>query len=376
MRIGVPLVGATTMSWKSWLASMRPSVRSSSCPLPCSTAPPGISTFSATTASRTCEIDSPYEFSFSTSTTMWISRARVPAMVICPTPLTVWMARETCLSAISVRVRRLIASDDTISEITGSASGSTLVMTGGSSSGGTILIAAATFSRTSLAASFRLRSRTKRTVIVPPPSLMRADSSSMPETPLIASSIGSITDEEISSGLAPGSASVTLTVAGSARGNRSTPRSRKEKMPSTTSDITSIVAKTGRRTQISDSIDLLRARSRLGARRARSLVVAVARSVFLVTGDGHFHAFGEVVHIGKDDLLAQLHAVEDFHAVADPVAGLELVHAEVVAVDREHAVDAVAVLHRAIGDREHRFDQRRGHVHPCEGARFQESLTV
>ena len=79
----------------------------------------------------------------------------------------------------------------------------------------------------------------------------------MPETPLIASSIGSTTDVDISSGLAPGSDSATLTVAGSAFGNRSTPRSRNEKMPSTTSDITSIVAKTGRRTQSSDSMAVL-----------------------------------------------------------------------------------------------------------------------
>src|SRR5262249_2274155 len=70
----------------------------------------------------------------------------------------------------------------------------------------------------------------------------------------IASSIGSITDEEISSGLAPGSDKRTLTVAGSAFGKRSTPRSRNEKIPSTTSDITSIVAKTGRRTHRSESM--------------------------------------------------------------------------------------------------------------------------
>jgi hypothetical protein len=70
----------------------------------------------------------------------------------------------------------------------------------------------------------------------------------------MACSIGSMTDDEISSGLAPGSERFTLTVAGSARGKRSTPRSRNEKMPSTTRDITSMVAKTGRRTQSSDNI--------------------------------------------------------------------------------------------------------------------------
>ena len=88
-RIGVPFLLAMTMLLKSSAASMRPIVRSSSWPLPCSTAPPGISTFSATTASRTSDIDSPYEFSFSMSTTMWISRARLPAIVTWPTPFTV-----------------------------------------------------------------------------------------------------------------------------------------------------------------------------------------------------------------------------------------------------------------------------------------------
>ena len=187
------------------------------------------------------------------STTMWISRARPPARLTSPTPLTVWMTRAICLSVSSVRVRRLIASDDTMSDITGSASGSTFVMTGGSSSGGMFLIALATFSRTSFEASLRSRSRTNRTVIWPRPSAMRAWISSMPETPLIASSIGSMTEVDISSGLAPGSERTTLTVAGSAFGNRSTPRPRNENVPSTTSDITSIVANTGRRTQSSDS---------------------------------------------------------------------------------------------------------------------------
>ena len=137
----------------------------------------------------------------------------------------------------------------------GSESGSTFVMTGGSISGGTSLIAADTFSRTSLAASLMSRSRTNLIVICAFPSAMRIDDiSSMPEMLLSVSSIGSTTEVAISSGLAPGSCSDTLTVAGSARGNRSTPRALNEKIPRTTSDITSIVAKTGRRTQSSDSI--------------------------------------------------------------------------------------------------------------------------
>src|SRR5260370_39750575 len=46
---------------------------------------------------------------------------------------------------------------------------------------------------------------------------------------------------------------LTLTEAGSARGKRSTPRSRKEKIPSTTRKLTSIDANTGRLTQSSGS---------------------------------------------------------------------------------------------------------------------------
>jgi hypothetical protein len=69
MRIGVPSRVATTMWLKSAATSTRPSVRRRSCPLPCSTVPPGISTFSAISASRTWVIDRPNELSFSMSTT-------------------------------------------------------------------------------------------------------------------------------------------------------------------------------------------------------------------------------------------------------------------------------------------------------------------
>ena len=169
---------------------------------------------------------------------MWTSRARPPPRSTSPTPFTVSIARFTCLSAISVSVLRLMASEETVTVITGSESGSTLVITGGSSSWGTRAIALATFSRTSLAASLMSRSRTNLTVMLALPSVMRPDViSSMPETLLSASSIGSTTELAISPGLAPGSRSATLTVAGSALGKRSTPRTRKEKIPRTTSDV-------------------------------------------------------------------------------------------------------------------------------------------
>ena len=71
----------------------------------------------------------------------------------------------------------------------------------------------------------------------------------MPAMLLSACSVGSTTALFSSSGLAPGRLSLTTTVAGSAFGSRSTLRSRNENTPVTTNSITSIVVKTGRRTQ-------------------------------------------------------------------------------------------------------------------------------
>src|ERR1051325_6690790 len=113
--------------------------------------------------------------------------------------------------------------------------------------------------------------------------------------PLSAFSIGITTALVISSGEAPGSRRLTLTVAGSAFGKRSTPRSRKEKTPSTTSDITSIVANTGRRTQISDSMDAC---------------LALARF------DRDAEAVREIVDVSGGDLVALIDPAEDLDAIA------------------------------------------------------------
>ena len=122
-------------------------------------------------------------------------------------------------------------------------------MTGGSTCGGRAPSAPETFSRTSCAASLMSRSRTNFTVMRAVPTPSRDSISSTPATPLSACSSGSATEVLISSGLAPGSRTLTVTVAGSAFGSRSTERSRNEKIPVTTSDITSTVVNAGRRTQ-------------------------------------------------------------------------------------------------------------------------------
>ena len=199
-------------------------------------------------------------------------------------------------------------SDDRTTDMIGSESGSTFWMTGGSTCGGRSRIAPETFSRTSLAASLMSRSSTKRRVTVALPSLMRCASiSSMPEMLLSASSSGSTTAVAISAGLAPGSCTLTVTVAGSAWGKRSTPRSRNEKMPITTSDITSIVAKTGRRTLSSERDTLaLRGLDRLLACR--------------LAGDAR--AVGELLDVGRRDRLAGRDPADDLHALAHAIADL------------------------------------------------------
>ena len=103
---------------------------------------------------------------------MWISRARSPLIVTAPTPSTDSSARFTCLSAISVSVRRLALVLEIMMLMIGSASGSCFWTTGGSVSGGTARIAPATFSRTALAASSRSASSTNRIgMLAVPPAL-------------------------------------------------------------------------------------------------------------------------------------------------------------------------------------------------------------
>ena len=97
-------------------------------------------------------------------------------MLTCPTPSTDSIARLTCLSAISVSVRRLMLSEDRTNVMTGSASGSAFWTTGGSTCGGRLRIAPETFSRTLFAASSRSRSRTNLRVMLAEPSLMVAES--------------------------------------------------------------------------------------------------------------------------------------------------------------------------------------------------------
>src|SRR5262249_60443372 len=77
---------------------------------------------------------------------------------------------------------------------------------------------------------------------------------SIPETVLMMSSIGLVTEVSISSTLAPGSTVVTVQTGKSTSGKRSTPSSPYETSPRTTGIATRTQVKTGRLIQTSDSV--------------------------------------------------------------------------------------------------------------------------
>ena len=93
----------------------------------------------------------------------------------------------------------------------GTAAGSNLLMTGSMISRGRVLRIPATFSRTSVAASWASFSRTKAARIIETPSDEVEVTLSMPLMVLSASSIGLVTWVSISSGPTPGLAMVTAT---------------------------------------------------------------------------------------------------------------------------------------------------------------------
>src|SRR5215475_13472890 len=97
------------------------------------------------------------------------------------------------------------------------------------------------------------RSSTNVQVMLANPSDEYTCSSSMPFTDEMASSKGSTTPVITSSGVAPGSCTLTLMVAGSAFGKRSTAKPRYENTPSVTRKAMSITVKTGYLTQVSAS---------------------------------------------------------------------------------------------------------------------------
>src|SRR5262245_26467291 len=152
----------------------------------------------------------------------------------------------------------------------------------------------ATFSRTSLAASWTLRSSTNVAKTWDWPSIVDERSSSSPLMVLTTSSIGLVIWLSISSGEAPSSRVVMVMVGRSTLGKMSTPSWTNEASPSTTRVAITMVVKTGRRTKTS--------------RNPTGLPLGVDE------GDGR--AVEELGQVRRRHRLPGLHAVEDLDAGA------------------------------------------------------------
>ena len=231
---------------------MRPIVRTVSSRLPSSIRPPGNSMFCSLTAFATSAAETLKARILSGSTQTSISRVRPPTISTLPTPLIDSIMRLIFLSAISVTSRKDRGAD-TARRKTGVASVSSFCTIGTSAVSGRSLTIRSILLRTSCAATSAFFSRTKVIKTCETPSSEVERNSSMPLIVLTAPSTLSVISVSTSSGEAPGLMTVTVIVGRSIFGNRSTPRDRNEKMPTTVMLKISIVANTGRRTQISAS---------------------------------------------------------------------------------------------------------------------------
>src|SRR5690606_25826273 len=126
---------------------------------------------------------------------------------------------------------------------------------------------------------------------------------------LTAPSILSVISLSICSGEAPGLMVVTATVGTSTFGSRSTPRPKNEYPPTTVSDSTSIVAKTGRRTQSSASARMFSLLLRRSVRPRRHRGAGGSRGPFGFDADGR--AVDQLRDVRDDHGCAGLQACED-----------------------------------------------------------------
>src|SRR5689334_13900923 len=205
-------------------------------------------------------------------------------------------------------------------------------MMGGRMLGGSWRSAPATFSRTSCAALSISRSRTNLQVMRALPSVAVELSSSRPLIVLTASSSGRMTCVVTSSLVAPGSLMLIVTVAGSALGKRSTPRSRNEKTPRTTRKLMTMTANTGRFTQISDN-DIA------GSRALRD--------------DVHQGTVAQLHSLwGQGDFLTLLESFHHFDVGIDAFPDADLPLGELVGIDGIGLVDAVRIVERSLWNKE------------------------
>ena len=183
------------------------------------------------------------------------------------------------------------------------------------------------------------------------PSTDEERSSSMPLMVLTAPSMLLVISVSICSGEAPGLVDRAPTTVGTSMfGQRSTPSVMNENPPTTVSDRMSIVAKTGRRTQISASFCISQVPSckfRVPSSKLKARVLNFEPATWnlellqLSLARLHARAFVELLLIVDGDLLVGRHAREDLNPAVLLVAYLHDLQVRRAVLDREDAVEFV-----------------------------------
>src|SRR5262245_20857172 len=83
------------------------------------------------------------------------------------------------------------------------------------------------------------------------------------------------------------------------------------------------------------------------------------------------HPIRQLLDVGHRDALARLDAAQDLDAIAQALAGFQLANDQLVALDDEHAIHAVAVLQRRVRHAHHLVSFAALDMHAREGAWLQ-----
>src|SRR5437764_6363907 len=294
-----------------------------------------------------------------------------------PTPLIGSICRLICLSAMSVTSRRERGAE-TAMRRTGVASVSSFWTIGISAVSGSSLTIRSTLLRTSWAATSAFFSSRNVIKTCDTPSTEVDRSSSMLLIVLTALSTLSVISVSTSCGDAPGLTTVTVIVGRSIFGKRSTPSERYEKTPTTVMLRMSIVANTGRRTQISASFCMTFFRS-------ADILSAVREHPARIT-----HSLPRAVQhlLPHSDSIIQLIDITRRHDFisSDPTLDLDQIAFGLTSLDqpllREAVLEYIHVgrtrdrAQRALRDEHCRFALRQKHAHGCELLRLQFGIWI
>src|SRR6266550_153844 len=353
---------------------MRPIVRTVNSRWPDSMRPPGNSMFCSLIAVAMSAAVTLKARILSGSTQTSTSRKRPPTISTFPTPSIDSISRLIPLSAMSVTSRKLRGAETAMRK-TGVAAVSSFCTIGTSAVSGRLLTIRSTLLRTSEAATSAFFSSTKFTKTCETPSTDVERNSSMPLMVLTAPSTLSVISVSISCGDAPGLTTVIVIVGRSIFGNRSTPRDRKENRPTTVMLRMSMVANTGRRTQISASFCMAYPGSAgilpaLLLRLTRSL----PRVVLYLLPD--CCPITQLIDIARSHHLVGRHPTLEFNQIALSLTRLHQALLGMAALDHEHVGRARNCAQRSLRHQHSRLGLRQENAHSCKLSRLQFSLRI